>query len=159
MKIHETDENAVILPGAKVVGDISFGPDCSVWYNAVMRADGSPIELGRGVNVQDNAVLHAGERPIRVGDYVTIGHGAIVHGCTLGSNVLVGMGAVILNDAVIGDNCIIAAGSVVAERSQIPAGSMVMGVPGKVRRPLREDEIEGIRKDSLHYVELKELHR
>ena len=156
MNIRETDENVVILPGAKVVGDVSFGPGCSVWYNAVMRGDQDPIILGENCNVQDNAIFHG---KVIMGDGCTVGHGAIVHGCTVGNNVLVGMGAIILNNATIGDNCIIAAGSVVPERAVIPAGSMVMGIPGKVKRPLREDEIEVIRKDCLHYVRLKELHR
>ena len=156
MKLHETDENVVILPGARVIGDVRFGSGCSVWYNAVMRADQSPIILGKDCNVQDNAIFHG---RVTMGDCVTVGHGAIVHGCTVGSNVLIGMGSVILNHAVIGDNCIIAAGAVVPERSVIPAGSMVMGVPAKVKRTLTQEEIDGITDDCRYYSKLKELHR
>lgn len=156
MKLHESNEYTVILPGARVVGDVTFGPGCSVWYNAVLRGDQDPIRMGANCNVQDNAIFHG---DVVMGDGCTVGHGAIVHGCTVGSNVLVGMGAIILNDAVIGDNCIIAAGTLVTERTVIPPGSMVMGVPGRVKRSLTEEEIEGIRKDCEHYLKLKELHR
>lgn len=156
MKLHEHNEYTVILQGAKVMGDVTFGPDCSVWYNAVMRGDEGPIRLGARCNVQDGAIFHG---KITMGDGCTIGHGAIVHGCTVGSNVLVGMGAIILNDAVIGDNCIIGAGALVTERSVIPPGSLVVGVPGRVMRSLTEEEIEGIREDCEHYLKQKELHR
>ena len=120
--------------------------------NATVRGD-SPIRIGENSNVQDNAVLH-GERghEINVGDGVTIGHGAIVHGCTVGSNTIVGMGAIILNDAVIGENCIIGAGALVTQGKTIPAGSLVIGSPAVVKRPLTAEEIEGIRENAAEYA-------
>lgn len=157
--LRETDENVVILPGAKVNGDVTFGPDCSVWYNAVLRGDACPIRIGEGSNIQDNAVLHSGKSATILGKGVTVGHGAIVHGCSVGDNTLVGMGAILLDGALIGKNCLIAAGSLVAPRTVIPDGSLVMGSPARVKRPLTEAEIEKNREDCRHYMELKELYR
>ena len=147
--IHET---AYLAPGCAVVGDVEIGWNASVWLNETVRGD-SPIRIGKNSNVQDNAVLH-GERGhgISVGDGVTIGHGAIVHGCTVGSNTIVGMGAIILNDAVIGENCIIGAGALVTQGKTIPAGSLVIGSPAVVKRPLTAEEIEGIRENAAEYV-------
>lgn len=158
--LRETDENVVILPGAKVSGDVSFGEGCSVWYNAVIRADTNCIRIGRNVNIQDNVVLHSGrDYPITLGDGVTVGHGAIVHGCTVGDNCLVGMGAILLNGVVLGKNCIVGAGALVTGRTVIPDGSMVLGSPARVVRPLTQEEIDGIRKGNDQYVSMKELYR
>ena len=154
-----TDENVVILPGAAVVGNVTFGPDCSVWFNAVIRGDGKPIVLGRGCNIQDCAVLHSDVFPTVLGDCVTVGHGAIVHGCTVGDNTVVGMGAVVLNGAKIGRNCMVAAGAVVTGKTDAPDGSLLLGNPARVARPLTDEEIAGLRENAEHYVEWKERYR
>lgn len=157
--LRKTDGNVVILPGAAVVGDVSFGPDCSVWFNAVVRGDGKPITLGRGCNVQDCAVLHSDVFPTVLGDYVTVGHGAIVHGCTVGDNSTVGMGAVLLNGARIGKDCMVAGGAVVTGKMDAPDGSLVVGSPAKIVRALTEDEIAGMRENAEHYIRLREAYR
>ena len=155
----QTDDRVVILPGAVVVGDVTFGPDCSVWFNAVLRGDGKPITLGAGVNIQDNAVLHSDVCPTVLGDYVTVGHGAIVHGCTVGDNTVVGMGAILLNGARVGKNCMVGAGAVVTGKTDAPDGSMLLGNPARVVRALTDGELAGLRRSAEHYVELKEAYR
>ncbi len=152
--------STLVFPGAVVVGDVKLGEDCSVWYNAVIRADEDAIVIGDGTNIQDNAVLHVTTGlPLTIGRGVTVGHGAILHSCTVGDDSLIGMGATVLDGAVIGKGCLIAAGAVVTPRSVIPDGSMVMGAPGKVKRALTEDEIADIRRNAQVYVDLKEDYR
>lgn len=157
--MRQTDETVVILPGGAVVGDVAFGPDCSVWFNAVVRGDGKPITLGRGCNVQDCAVLHSEKHFTVLGDWVSVGHGAIVHGATVGSNSIVGMGAILLDGANIGRNCMVGAGAVVTGKTDAPDGSLLLGSPAKVARPLTDEEIAGLRKNAEHYAELKERYR
>lgn len=158
--LRQTDEHVIILPGARVNGDVTIGPGCSVWYNAVIRGDEAPIIIGENTNVQDNATLHTSyDHPLHVGSGVTVGHNAILHGCTVGDNVLVGMGAIVLDDAVIGQDCIIGAGALVTKGSVVPNGSMVLGSPAKVKRALTVEEIENIRQNALTYVRDKELYR
>ena len=157
--LRQTDDTVVILPGAAVVGNVTFGPDCSVWFNAVLRGDGQPISLGMGVNIQDNAVLHSDVYPTVLGNYVTVGHGAIVHGCTVGDNTVVGMGAILLNGARVGKNCMVGAGAVVTGKMDAPDGSMLLGSPARVVRSLTTKELAGLRQNAEHYVELKEAYR
>ena len=153
-------KSALVLPGAVVVGDVTLGEECSVWYNAVLRADEAPIVVGWGSNVQDSAVLHTTTgHPLVLGRDVTVGHGAILHSCTVGDNTLIGMGAIVLDDAVIGKNCIVAAGALVTGRTVIPDGSMVMGAPAKVRRALTEEESAATAENARVYRELKEGYR
>lgn len=150
MNLHET---ARIAKGAIVYGDVTLGEKSSIWYNAVVRGDQSTIEIGKYSNIQDNCTVHVdSNHPVKIGDYVTIGHGAIIHGCTIGNNCLIGMGAIILNDAVIEDNCIIGAGSLVTQGKVIPEGSMVLGSPGKVIRPIAEEEREHLLENAMHYA-------
>ena len=152
--------SAHVFPGAVVVGDVKIGEECSIWYNAVIRGDEAPIVIGEGSNVQDNAVLHVEEgHPLTVGKDVTVGHAAILHSCTVGDNTLIGMGAIVLDDAVIGKNCIVAAGALVTGRTVIPDGSMVMGSPAKVKRELTQEEIDHIAQNARVYRELKEGYR
>lgn len=146
----QTDENALICDGAKVMGDVTLGKGVSVWYNAVIRGDDGAISVGDGTNIQDCAVLHEGTT---VGRGCTIGHGAIVHGCTVGDNTLVGMGAVILNGAKIGSDCIVGAGAVVTGKTDAPDGSMILGSPAKVTRTLTADEIERNRVSARKYLQ------
>lgn len=157
--LRQTDNDAVILPGAAVVGDVTLGPGCSVWFNAVLRGDGRPIVLGEGCNVQDCAVLHSEKHATLLGDWVSVGHGAIVHGAVVGDNTIVGMGATLLDFAKIGKNCMVGAGAVVTGKLDAPDGSLVLGNPAKVVRPLTEEEIAGLRKNAEHYAQLKEMYR
>jgi carbonic anhydrase/acetyltransferase-like protein (isoleucine patch superfamily) len=149
----QTHTSAFIAPGAIVVDDVTIGPQASVWYNAVLRGDCAPIRVGRGTNVQDGAVLHADPGfPCELGDGVTVGHGAIVHGAIVGNNTVIGMKSVIQNGAKIGENSIVAVGSVVTEGSEFPSGSLVMGVPARLKRQLEPHEIELNRYSAEHYV-------
>ena len=130
-----------IARSAVVLGDVRLGDYASVWYNATVRGDINYIAIGHHTNIQDNAVLHlADEYPCVVGNYVTVGHSAIVHACTVGNEVLIGMGATILDGAVVEDQCLIGANALVTVRTKIPAGSLVMGSPAKVVRPLTPPE-------------------
>ena len=120
------DKSVLICPGAAIVGDVTLGNNVSVWYNAVLRGDEGAIRVGENTNIQDCAVMH---EETTVGSGCTIGHGAIVHGCTVGNNVLIGMGATVLNGAKIGDDCIVGAGALVTGKMDAPAGSMILGTP------------------------------
>jgi carbonic anhydrase/acetyltransferase-like protein (isoleucine patch superfamily) len=143
-----------IAKGAVVLGDVRMGDSSSVWYNAVVRGDINYIQIGHGTNIQDNAVLHlADEFPCILGDYVTVGHSAIVHACTIGNEVLIGMGAIVLDGAVVGDQCLIGAKALVTGGTQIPAGSLVLGSPAKVVRPLTADERAGLKHWAQKYVD------
>ena len=138
-----------------IVGDVSIGADSSVWFGAVIRGDVAPVVIGRRVNVQDNAVIHCDSGVANtIEDDVVIGHGAIVHGKHVGSGSLIGMGATVLSRTVIGKNCLIAAGAVVAPDLVVPDGMTVMGVPGKIVRPVKGDEFDYMRWLVGHYLEL-----
>jgi len=142
-------------PSAQVIGDVELGPHSSVWMNAVVRGDVHSIRIGAHSNVQDCAVLH-GMRylyPVIVGDWVTIGHNATVHGCVIEDVCLIGIGAVILNNARIGEGSIVAAGAVVPENMVVPPRSLVAGVPAKVRRDLTSDDREEILKYARNYLD------
>lgn len=141
-----------IADGARLVGDVELAKDCSVWYNAVIRADDNPIKIGERTNIQDNCVLHVSSwSGLTIGRDVTIGHGAIVHGCTVGDNTLIGMGAIVMNDAKVGNNCIIAAGAIVTERTVIPDGYLALGTPARVVRPLTQEDTDRINKSAIDY--------
>ena len=147
-------KSVFVAPGAQIVGDVEIGENSSIWYNAVLRGDSNLIKIGQNTNVQDNAVLHVNlEQELLIGDDVTIGHGAIVHGHKVGNNVLIGMGAIILDGVEIGDNCIIGAGALVTQNKVIPTGSMVYGSPAKIIRPLTEEEIASNKESAKHYCE------
>ena len=155
-KQRETDEQVLICPGASVTGQVTLGKGVNIWYNAVLRGDEGAITVGEDTNNQDCAVLH--EETV-VGRGCTIGHGAIVHGCTVGDNVLIGMGAIVLNGAKIGDDCIVGAGALVTGKMDAPAGSMILGSPAKVIRPLTAEEIEGNRASARGYLHTAEQYR
>ena len=147
------DKSVFIADGAKVIGNIEIGKDSSVWFNAVIRADLDEVKIGDNSNVQDNAVIHTSDGfGVSIGDNVTIGHGAIIHGCTIKDNVMIGMGAIVLNGAVIEENCIIGAGALVPQGKVIPAGSLAFGNPVKIVRQLTDKEIESIKDNAISYV-------
>ena len=147
--------SAYVDLSAQVIGDVTLGENASVWMNAVLRGDVHSISIGAGSNVQDCAVLHGmkGLYPVIVGERVTIGHNATVHGCVLEDDVLIGIGAIILNGAHIGAGSIVAAGAVIPERTVIPPRSLVAGVPGKVRRSISDNDFEMIRGYARNYLE------
>lgn len=148
----QLDPSSFVAAGARVIGAVRLGEGASVWYNAVLRADGDSITIGAGSNLQDNVSVHVDRgSPVVIGENVSVGHNAVVHGCTIGDGSLIGMGAVVLSGAVIGDGCLVAAGAVVLERTVVPPGSLVAGVPAKVRRALTEDEREGILHNAAAY--------
>lgn len=155
-KLRQTDEFVLICEGARVSGDVTLSKGVNIWYNAVLRGDDGAITVGENTNIQDCAVLH---EETHVGAGCTIGHGAVVHGCTIGDNVLIGMGAVVLNGAKIGDNCIVGAGALVTGKMDAPAGSMILGSPAKVVRPLTEEEIASNRHSAEGYLETAEQYR
>lgn len=139
-------DQVYIAKGAVVVGDVTLGDHASVWYNAVLRGDINRIVVGRYSNVQDNAVLHlADDYGCLIGNYVTVGHSAIVHACTVEDEVLIGMGATVLDGAIIGAQSIVGARALVTQRMVIPPGSMVLGAPAKVVRPLTPEERAGLK--------------
>lgn len=150
---------AFVADNATVRGHVTAGKGSSIYFGAVIRSESDTTAIGEDTNIQDNCVLHTDKGfPITIGRGCTIGHAAILHGCTIGDNTLVGMGAIVLNGAVVGRDCIIAAGALVTQGAVIPDGSMVMGAPGKVRRPLTPEEIAsnaaaaaGYRRESQLY--------
>ena len=155
----ELADDAWVAPTAVLVGPVRLGPRSSAWYGAVLRADGDTITVGAGSNVQDGCVLHADPGfPVRIGDDVVVGHGAVVHGCTVEDGCLVGMGSTVLNGARIGAGSMVAAGAVVLEGTEVPPGSLVAGVPAKVRRPLTEQEAAAIRLGAADYVQKAQQH-
>ncbi len=144
-----------IAPGAAVVGDVTLGDFSSVWFNAVLRGDINRIVIGHHTNIQDNAVLHLADAlPCILGNYVTVGHGAIVHACTVGNEVLVGMGSTLLDGVVVGDQSLIGARALVTPRTQIPPGSLVLGAPARVVRELSPSERAGLKVMAEKYVRL-----
>jgi carbonic anhydrase/acetyltransferase-like protein (isoleucine patch superfamily) len=147
------DPTAWIAAGAVVLGEVRLGPECSVWFHAVLRGDTAPITLGARTNVQDLCLLHADPGyPCQLGEGVTVGHGAIVHGATIEDDVMLGMRCVILNGAHVGQGSLIAAGAVVTEGARIPPHSIVMGMPARVVRTAEPRDVERIRHAADHYV-------
>ncbi|MBA4167763.1 MAG: gamma carbonic anhydrase family protein [Chitinophagaceae bacterium] len=150
-------DNNFIAPNATVVGDVQTGSDCSIWFNAVVRGDVNSIRMGNKVNVQDGAVIHCTYEKTQtvIGNNVSIGHNAIVHGCTVHDDVLIGMGAIVMDNAEIGSNCIIAAGAVVLEGTKVEEGTIYAGVPAKkvkdISRELINGEINRIADNYLKY--------
>lgn len=153
--------SAYVDPQAVVIGDVVIGDDSSVWPCAVARGDCGSIRIGARTSIQDGCVLHVqeGEFDLSVGDNVTVGHGVILHGCTVESDCLIGMGSTLLNGSKVGSGSIIAAGTLLPPGMEVPPGSMVMGSPGKVRRPVTEAERQHIALSAEHYVGFKELYR
>lgn len=137
--------NCFLAETATIIGDVTIGNDCSIWYSAVLRGDVHYIKIGNNTNIQDNATVHATYKksPANIGNNVTIAHGAIVHGCTIQDNVMIGMNAVVLDDAVVESNSIVAAGSVITKGTVVKAGSVFAGVPAKKIKEISPELLEG----------------
>lgn len=154
------DPTAWVAPEAVVSGRVTLGPLVSIWHGSVLRGDLEPIVVGEGSNIQDLCVLHTDHGlPTRIGAYVTVGHRAIVHGAVVGDGCLIGMGAIVMGGAVLEDECLVGAGSVVPQNKRFPARSLILGVPARLVRVLSAEEIESIRKNALHYIELMQATR
>jgi carbonic anhydrase/acetyltransferase-like protein (isoleucine patch superfamily) len=146
-----------VAENATLIGRVRLGRDASVWFGAVLRADVFPIRIGEDTSIQDNTVIHIthGQYATHVGNKVTVGHSVTLHGCTVGDLCIVGMGAVILDQAEVGDRCIVGAGALVTPGTKIPAGHLAVGSPARVKRKLTEEEAETfLEASALHYVEL-----
>lgn len=148
------DPSAWLAPNATIIGDVTIGPDASVYYGCVLRGDIAPITIGARTNVQDGTVFHLdADAPCTVGDDVTIGHMALVHGSHVGNGALIGMRSVLLSHSVVGEGALVAAGAVVLEHQEIPARSLAAGVPAKVRRELTDAQVAEFLHSAEHYVE------
>lgn len=156
-KYPQISEDCFIAENATIVGEVSIGKQCSIWFNAVIRGDVHYIKIGNKVNVQDGAVIHATYQrsPTTIGNNVSIGHNAIVHGCTIYDNVLIGMGSIVMDDCIIGSNSIIAAGAVVTKNTHVTSGSVYAGVPAKkvksISKELISDQINRIADKYVDY--------
>ncbi len=148
-------EGSFVAPSADLIGDVTLGQRCSIWFNCTLRGDVMPIVIGEDTNVQDNSVIHGTYKKCAavIGSRVTIGHSVILHGCKLGDLILVGMGTVIMDQAEIPDRCIIGAGSLITENAKFPAGHLILGRPGKAIRPLNEKELAFLPQSANNYLE------
>ncbi len=161
MAIYELDgvapvvtESTWVADSAEVIGDVRFGPNTSVWFGVIIRADNEPITIGAGTNIQEAAVLHSDPgKPLTLGDNVTIGHKAMLHGCTVGDGSLIGIGAVILNGAKIGKNCLVGAGALVTEGKEFPDGTLIVGSPAVAKREMSREAIASVHGAAHHYIE------
>ncbi len=146
--------DAFIEDTAVIVGDVVIESESSVWFHSVVRGDVNYIRIGRRTNIQDLSLLHVTHDtyPLIVGDDVTVGHHVVLHGCTIHNRVLIGMGAVLMDGVVVGDDCIIGAGALVTEHTKIPPGSLVIGAPARVKRPLRDTEVTWLKESAQNYV-------
>ncbi len=150
---------AFVAANATVIGDVTLGLQSSVWYGCVLRGDINSIAIGEGSNVQDGTMVHlADDYGVRVGNFTTIGHAAIIHACDIGDECLIGMGATVLDGARIGDGCIVGANALVTQRFIAPPGSMILGAPAKVVRPLTAIERGGLRRWAEKYIEVARAH-
>ncbi|MFL5352360.1 gamma carbonic anhydrase family protein [Archangium sp.] len=146
---------------AQVIGDVELGEDSSVWFNSVLRGDVNPIRIGQRTNIQDLTMVHvtSNRYATHIGDDVTVGHHVVLHGCRVGNRVLVGMGAIVMDDVEIGDDCIIGAGTLLTPGTKVPAGSLVVGSPGKVKRVISDEERAFLLESAKHYVRTAADHR
>lgn len=150
-------ERVFVADGAYLVGDVEVGEDSSVFYGAVLRGDLAPIRVGKRTNIQDNVTVHVSTGVgAYIGDEVTVGHNAVIHACTIDDNVLIGMGAVVMDGVHIKKNCIVGAGSVVTQGREFPEGMLILGSPAHVVRELTTEELENVRGGVLRYMEIKD---
>ena len=147
-------EGAWAAPSADLIGDVRLGARASIWFQAVIRADNTPIVIGEDSNIQDGSVCHSDPGfPLTIGARVTVGHQAILHGCTIGDDCLIGMGARILNGAVIAPDCLVGAGALITEGKHFESGSLIVGAPGRVARQLTDAEKQALRVSAAHYAD------
>jgi carbonic anhydrase/acetyltransferase-like protein (isoleucine patch superfamily) len=147
-------ETAWVADSAQVIGNVELAEGASVWFGAILRGDNEVMRIGKNSNIQDGSMLHADPGfPLTLGENVTIGHHVMLHGCTVGDGSLVGIKSVVLNGAKIGKNCLVGAGSLITEGKEFPDGSMIMGAPAKVVRPLTAEQIAGLARAAAHYVD------
>ncbi|MCM4158521.1 gamma carbonic anhydrase family protein [Antarcticibacterium sp. W02-3] len=153
-KSPQVGKNCFIAENATIVGDVVMGEECSVWFTAVIRGDVNAITIGNKTNIQDGAVIHCTyeKAATRIGSNVSIGHRAIVHGCTVKDNVLIGMGAIVMDNAVVEENCIVAAGAVVLENTICEAGHIYAGIPAKKIKKLTAEQVENMKKTAGNYI-------
>lgn len=155
--VHET---AYVAPTATVIGRVELGAHVSIWFNAVLRGDINSISVGKETNIQDGCILHVTNvHSVNLGEQITVGHGVILHGSTVESHCLIGMGSVLLDGSVIGEGSIVAAGAIVSPGASIPANSLVMGVPGKVVRKVREEDWQRLGAGWKNYIDYAQTYR
>lgn len=148
------DGSSWVAPSADLIGEVVLGREVGIWFGTVIRADNTPITVGDGTNIQEGAMLHSDPgSPLSVGKGCTVGHHAILHGCTVGDNVLIGMGATVLNNAVIGDECLVGAGALVTEGKSFPPRSLIIGSPARAVRMLDDEAVAAIRSSAAGYAE------
>ncbi len=147
-------ESAFVAEGAKIIGDVTIGMYSSIWFNTVVRGDVNFIKIGDRTNIQDNSVIHVTHEkcPTVIASNVTVGHAAVVHGCTIKDFCLIGMGAILLDGCMIGEHSLVAAGSLVREGFEVPPGMLAAGVPARIIRSLKEDELRRLEESAQHYV-------
>ena len=147
-------ESVFLVHSADIIGDVEIGELSSVWFGSVVRGDVNHIRIGARTNVQDNCVLHVTKDtyPLIIGDEITVGHNVTLHGCTVRDRCLIGMGAIVLDNAEIGSDTIVGAGALVTEGTKVPPGSLVLGVPARVVRALRPEEVERIKRSAENYI-------
>ncbi len=159
-KIPKISDSAYIAKNATVLGDVTLGSQSSVWFGAVVRGDCLPIRIGDRTNIQDLSVLHVDDQnALTIGNNVTVGHRALLHGCVIEDNVLVGMGAIIMNGAHIGEGSIIGAGALVTEGMKVPPRSLVIGMPAKVKKEITDEQHRMIVQSARHYAEGMSIYR
>ncbi|HMU40922.1 MAG TPA: gamma carbonic anhydrase family protein [Pseudomonadota bacterium] len=155
------DETVFLADNATLVGDVQVGARSSVWFSAVLRGDVHYVRIGSETSIQDNTCVHVthGRFPAIIGDRVTVGHSVTIHGCTIAGHAIIGMGATILDEVSVGERCIIGAGALLTPGTHIPPGQLVVGSPGRVKRPLTDEELRWIELSADHYIELSQLYR
>ncbi len=153
----QIDPTALVVPNATIIGDVVIGEESSVWFQAVVRGDVNLIRIGSRTNIQDGSVVHVTNltHPTRIGDDVTVGHNVTLHGCTIGDRCLIGIGAIVLDGAEVGPDCIVGAGALVAPGARIPAGSLVIGTPARVKRTLTGEEKAHLLQSARNYIGYK----
>jgi len=157
----EIHESVFIAEGARIIGDVKIGKESSIWFNSVVRGDVHSITIGERTNIQDNCVLHVTHKKfaLLVGSNVTVGHNAVLHGCTIGDYCLIGMGAIVLDNATVHPRSLIAAGALVQQGFEVPEGTLVAGVPAKVKRPLTAEEAAFLEQSAQNYVDYVKTYR